>query len=96
MQRHQATTAVIGGTSMIGMTLRAVAVLAILGVCTTSLAQVIPPSEMPGRERERFTDPPPPRAQPGGSIFSPPGAIYAPRNTKRRPPKAHAPQKWSR
>ena len=32
------------------MTLRAVAALAIIAVCTTSLGQVIPPSEMPGRE----------------------------------------------
>jgi hemolysin activation/secretion protein len=43
-------------------------------------AQVIPPSAQPGRERERFTQPPVPRAQPGGPAVSlpsteaPPGA----------------------
>ena len=44
-------------------------ILAILAVClapTIVGAQVIPPSEQPGRERERFIEPAPPRAQPGG------------------------------
>jgi hemolysin activation/secretion protein len=31
-----------------------------------ALAQVVPPSEQPGRERERFVEPPAARAQPGG------------------------------
>jgi hypothetical protein len=73
--------------------LRALTALAIIGVCTTALAQAIPPSAMPGRERERFTDPLPPRAQPGGSMFSPPGTIYSPRRTKGRSHKAHPPRK---
>jgi hemolysin activation/secretion protein len=44
-------------------------ILATLAVClmpALAFAQVIPPSEQPGRERERFVEPPPPRAQPGG------------------------------
>jgi hypothetical protein len=60
---------------MFVMAWRAAAALVMVGVCTTALAQRIPPSERPGRERERFTDPQPPRAQYGGSIFTPPGVI---------------------
>jgi hemolysin activation/secretion protein len=44
-------------------------ILATLAVCLApalAFAQVIPPSEQPGRERERFVEPPPPQAQPGG------------------------------
>jgi len=71
--------------------LRTAAVLAIIGTATPALAQRIPPSEMPGRERERFTDPlPPPRARPG-PMFSPPGVIYSPRGTNRH--RAHASKK---
>jgi hypothetical protein len=74
---------------MFTTTLRTAAVLAIIGTATPALAQRIPPSEMPGRERERFTDPlPPPRAQPG-PMFSPPGVIYAPHRRHR----AHASRK---
>lgn len=55
-------------------------VLAALTVSSIAVAQVIPPSAQPGRERERFTEPRPPRAQPGGvsvalpSTTAPPGA----------------------
>jgi hemolysin activation/secretion protein len=44
-------------------------ILATLAVCLApalAFAQVIPPSEQPGRARERFVEPPPPQAQPGG------------------------------
>lgn len=44
-------------------------ILATLALCLApalAYAQVIPPSEQPGRERERFIEPAPPRAQPGG------------------------------
>jgi hypothetical protein len=75
------------------MALRVATAFAVIGVCATALAQLIPPSAMPGRERERFIDPlPPPRAQPG-PMFSPPGAIYAPRSAKRKTHKAYAPKK---
>jgi hypothetical protein len=73
--------------------LRAAATLAIIGIATSAMAQRIPPSEMPGRERERFTDPLPPiRAQPG-PMFSAPGAIFAPHGTKSRSRKTHASKK---
>jgi hemolysin activation/secretion protein len=54
--------------------------LAIVGMPALALAQIIPPGAQPGRERERFTQPPVPRAQPGGPAISlpsteaPPGA----------------------
>jgi hemolysin activation/secretion protein len=41
------------------------AVLAVVFLPAAALAQVIPPSEQPGRERERFLEPRPPLAQPG-------------------------------
>ena len=59
---------------------RLLAVLAILLLPVAAVAQVIPPSEQPGRERERFVEPQAPRAQPGGatitlpSTTAPPGA----------------------
>jgi hypothetical protein len=55
---------------------------AVIWVCATAQAQRIPPSEMLGRERERFTDPQPPRAQPG-PMFSAPYVTYSPGSTKR-------------
>ena len=78
---------------MFTMALRTAAVLAIIGIATPTLAQLIPPSERPGRERERFTDPlPPPRAQPG-PMFSPPGVIYAPHGRSSHRHRAHASRK---
>src|SRR5258707_5361190 len=40
-------------------------------------AQIVPPSDQPGRERERFERPPVPLAQPGGPTIAVPG-IEAP------------------
>ena len=40
-------------------------------------AQLVPPSDQPGRERERFERPPVPLAQPGGPAIAVPG-IEAP------------------
>jgi hypothetical protein len=60
MQRYKAVIKLV----------RAATVVAIVAVGTAAIAQRIPSSEMPGRERERFTDPPPPLSQSGGSIFS--------------------------
>jgi hypothetical protein len=81
-------TTSIGEAAMFIMPLRTATALVIAGMiaglCTAALAQRIPPSESLGRERERFTDPQPPRAQYGGSIFSQPGVIYLPGSTKRR------------
>lgn len=49
-----------------------------MGGSYAASAQVIPPSERPGRERERFTEPPVPRAQPGGAAISLPGTVAPP------------------
>jgi hemolysin activation/secretion protein len=45
-------------------------VLTALGGFSSAVAQVIPPSEQPGRERERFIERRPPAAQPGGPAIS--------------------------
>lgn len=42
---------------------------------SSTIAQVIPPSEQPGRERERFTQPPAPQAQPGPGGISLPSTV---------------------
>src|SRR5215831_9891035 len=41
----------------------------------SAFAQVIPPSEQPGRERFRFTEPAPSRAEPAGPRVSVPGMV---------------------
>ena len=41
----------------------------ILAIPAVVSAQVIPPSAQPGRQRERFTEPPVPRAEPGSPAF---------------------------
>jgi hemolysin activation/secretion protein len=46
---------------------RLLAVLAMVGTSAAANAQVIPPSELPGRERERFTTYPTVPSQPAGS-----------------------------
>src|SRR5690242_7740400 len=43
-----------------------------------AFAQLIPPSERPGRERERFEIPQGPLAQPGGSPISLPSTVAPP------------------
>jgi hemolysin activation/secretion protein len=53
-------------------------VLAMLFLTTTAGAQAIPPSEQPGRERERFNQPPAPLAQPGGEVISLPSTTAPP------------------
>ncbi len=50
---------------------RLLAVLAFLFLPVVAVAQVIPPGAQPGRERERFTEPTAPRAQPGTVITLP-------------------------
>jgi hemolysin activation/secretion protein len=44
-------------------------------VATSAKAQVIPPSELPGRERQRFLQPPTPQAQPGGPVVTLPSTV---------------------
>ena len=50
-------------------------IAAALLVASTAIAQIIPPSEQPGRERERFTQPPAPQAQPGPGAISLPSTV---------------------
>jgi hemolysin activation/secretion protein len=57
---------------------RFVAALALVMVSAAAMAQVIPPSAQPGRERERFTQPPAPLSQPGGAAISLPSSVAPP------------------
>jgi hemolysin activation/secretion protein len=57
---------------------RVAAVLAMLAVPCIAVAQVIPPSEQPGRAREQFIQPPAPLAQPGGAGISLPSTVAPP------------------
>jgi hypothetical protein len=75
--------------AMFIMSWRVAITLLIAAFCTTALAQRIPPSESLGRERERFTDPQPPRSQYGGSIFSQPGVIYLPGKRRTHSARTH-------
>src|SRR5262245_60703824 len=52
--------------------------VAMLVASLPALAQVIPPSERPGPERERFEQPTPSLAQPGGPAISMPGTAAPP------------------
>src|SRR5471030_364875 len=60
----------------VGSRIFATTILACISFAAT--AQVIPPSAQPGRERELFTTPPPPRAQPGGPAVSLPSTVAPP------------------
>jgi hemolysin activation/secretion protein len=57
---------------------RIIAAAAMLTASLPAVAQVIPPSELPGRERERFQEPVAPRAQPGGSPITLPSTVAPP------------------
>src|SRR5258707_133072 len=59
---------------------RVIAALALVVVTTAAMAQ--PSSTQPGRERERFTEPPPARAEPGGAAISLPSTV-APQGADR-------------
>lgn len=56
----------------------------VLVACLThaASAQVIPPSELPGRQRERFIEPPAPLAQPGGPTIMLPSTV-APKGAEK-------------
>lgn len=51
-------------------------------LATAASAQVIPPSEQPGRERQRFLEPPIPQAQPGGPVVTLPSTV-APKGAEK-------------
>jgi hemolysin activation/secretion protein len=57
---------------------RLVAAWAMVMASATAMAQVIPPSAQPGRERERFTQPSAPLSQPGGAAISLPSTVAPP------------------
>src|SRR5262245_40093208 len=54
---------------------RLFAVLVTFFLPVVAAAQGIPGDALPGRERERFTEPPRPRAQPGGDTISLPSTV---------------------
>src|SRR5438105_1581392 len=53
---------------------RAIAAVAMLCISLPALAQ-IPASQLPGVERQRFEELPPPRAQPGGAVIKLPSTV---------------------
>ena len=58
---------------------RLLAVLALLFLPVTAVAQVIPPGAQPGREREQLAPPVQgPRAQPGGATITLPSTVAPP------------------
>jgi hemolysin activation/secretion protein len=54
---------------------RVLAGLAIAAIPVVAFAQIIPPSELPGRERERFIAPPAAQAQPAGPAIALPSTV---------------------
>jgi hemolysin activation/secretion protein len=67
---------------MIAALLRLAAALAMALVPFAAVAQVIPPSELPGRERERFIEPPAPQAQSAGPTITLPSTV-APKGAEK-------------
>ena len=60
-----------------------VAALALVSLMTAAArAQVVPPSEQPGRERQRFIQPPAAQAQPGGPVVTLPSTV-APKGAEK-------------
>ena len=57
---------------------RLAAALALFGTPVVAVAQVIPPRDLPGRERERFIEQQAPRAQPRGTAISLPSTVAPP------------------
>jgi hemolysin activation/secretion protein len=57
---------------------RLMAALAMVAIAATAVAQPLPPSVQPGRERERFTPPTAPLSEPGGATISLPSTVAPP------------------
>lgn len=57
---------------------RTIGVVSLLSLAGLANAQVIPPSERPGRESQRFAAPPEPLAQPRGPVVALPGTVAPP------------------
>jgi hemolysin activation/secretion protein len=60
---------------MIASLCRVAATLAILGIPAAAVAQGVPGSALPGRERQQFETPQAPRAQPRGSVIALPSTV---------------------
>src|SRR5262249_56022810 len=54
------------------------AAVALVVVSSAAVAQIVPPSDQPGRARERFETPVVPLARPGGPIITQPGVEAPP------------------
>jgi hemolysin activation/secretion protein len=54
---------------------RVATALAFIGIPAVANAQLIPPTDQPGRERERFVEPTAPRAQPRGPVIALPSTV---------------------
>jgi hemolysin activation/secretion protein len=67
---------------MVSVVCRIAAALAIAAVPIIAVAQVIPPSEQPGRERQQFTEPQAPQARPTGPAISLPSTV-APKGAEK-------------
>ena len=72
------TTPLLTVWGMIPGWCRMIAAAAMLTASLPAVAQVIPPSELPGRERQRFEQPVAPRAQPGGTPITLPSTVAPP------------------
>jgi hemolysin activation/secretion protein len=57
---------------------RFIGFMSFLALSGLANAQVIPPSERPGRESQRFAEPPEPRALPRGPVVTLPGTVAPP------------------
>lgn len=60
---------------MIAGLCRIAAALAMASLPVIAVAQVVPPSDQPGRERERFIEPQAPRSRPAGAVISLPSTV---------------------
>jgi hypothetical protein len=78
---------------MIRSICRIAAILSLMGGAVAVAGPRIPSSELPGRERERFVDPPGARLmQPGGPAISWPNAVR-PTDPQCRPRASHRKQR---
>src|SRR5262249_26541480 len=60
---------------MIAGLCRYAAALALCGLPVAAVAQIIPGPDLPGREQQRFAEPPAPRSQPRGPIVTLPSTV---------------------
>src|SRR5262245_43167206 len=63
---------------MVSRVCRMIAAAAIMAWSLPAVAQIIPGSELPGRERQRFEQPQLPRSQPRGTTITLPSTVAPP------------------